>query len=587
MAEGHVRRRLAAILAADVVGYSRLMETDETGTLAQLKSIRKELVDPKIEEHGGRVVKTTGDGLLIEFSSAVDAVQHAVEIQRAMIKRNEDVPGDRRMDFRVGINLGDIIIDGDDIHGDGVNIAARLEGLCGPGEVFVSGTVHDQVEGKLASTFDDLGEQTIKNITKPVRVYRARTEAAEDTAQAETGLALPLPDKPSIAVLPFENMSGDPEQDFFVDGVVEDILTTLSRIEYLFVIARNSSFTYKGKAVDVRTVGRELGVRYVVEGSARKSGNRVRVTAQLLDCRDGHHVWADRFDGDLDDVFDLQDRITEEIVTALDVKLTAGEQVRLWRKRSGDLKAYEHFIRGRNLHLEFSRDAHWRAIAELEQSIEISPQYWDAWVFLGYAHNMAARFRWSDDPERSMETAEACVQKALEGDPSLPDAHSLAGAIALSKGEYDQAIEAGRRAVQLGPNNPDCHHVFAMTQCWSGNHRAAVDLEHQALRLNPLGPANSLVELGRAYFHLARYHEAGKALRRVIEQQSRWLAARTLLLAVCVESGDEVEAGKQKSEILTINPKFSIGRYVRLLPYRNEIDLDKLVGALRKAGLPE
>ncbi len=447
--------------------------------------------------------------------------------------------------------------------------------------------VYEGVRDRIDILFEDMGEQKVKNIDRPVQVWQwlpAGSAAAEPTT---AGVPLPPPDKPSIAVLPFENMSGDPEQEFFVDGVVEDILTTLSRIEHLFVIARNSSFTYKGKAVDVRIAGRELGVRYIVEGSARKSGNRVRVTAQLLDCRDGHHLWADRFDGDLDDVFDLQDRITEEIVTALDVKLTAGEQVRLWRKRSGDLKAYEHFIRGRNLHLEFSRDAHRRAIAELEQAVEINPQYWDAWVFLGYAHNMAARFRWSDDPERSMEIAEACVQKALEGDPSLPDAYSLAGAIALSKGEYDQAIEAGSRAVQLGPNNPDCHHVFAMTQCSSGNHRAAVDLQQQALRLNPLSPTNSLVELGRAYFHLARYDEAGNALRRVIKRQSRWLTARTLLLAVCVESGDEVEARKQKSEILKINPNFSIGRYVRLLRYRNEIDLNKLIGALRRGGLPE
>ncbi len=338
-------RRLAAILAADVAGYSRLMGADEEGTLERLKALRRELLDPKIAEHHGRIVKTTGDGLLVEFASVVDAVRCAVAVQQAMPERNTDVAADSRIELRIGINLGDVIVEGDDLYGDGVNIAARIEALADAGGVFVSNTVHDQVRDRLPFVFEDLGEQQVKNIARPVRVYRVRDVGAGQGPSAPAAPALPLPDKPSIAVLPFANMSGDPEQEYFVDGMVEEIITALSRIRWLFVIARNSTFTYKGRAVDVKQVGRELGVRYVLEGSVRKAGNQVRITAQLIDALTGTHLWADRFDGSLEDVFELQDRVAVSVAGVIEPALQAAEMRRSAARPTTDLTAYDLYLR--------------------------------------------------------------------------------------------------------------------------------------------------------------------------------------------------------------------------------------------------
>jgi TolB-like protein/class 3 adenylate cyclase len=339
-------RRLAAILAADVAGYSRLMGADEEGTLERLKALRRELVDPKIAEHKGRIVKTTGDGMLVEFASVVDAVRCAIAVQQAMPERNTDVAAESRIELRIGINLGDMIVEGDDLYGDGVNIAARIEALADPGGVFVSNTVHDQVRDRLPSVFDDLGEQQVKNIARPVRVYRVRDAGvAAKNRSAPAPPVLPLPDKPSIAVLPFANMSGDPEQEYFVDGMVEEIITALSRIRWLFVIARNSSFTYKGQAVEVKQVGRELGVRYVLEGSVRKAGNRVRITGQLIDAETGAHLWADRFDGSLEDVFELQDKVASSVAGVIEPALQAAETARSPGRSTADLTAYDLYLR--------------------------------------------------------------------------------------------------------------------------------------------------------------------------------------------------------------------------------------------------
>jgi TolB-like protein/class 3 adenylate cyclase len=368
-----VNRRMAAILAADVAGYSRLMGVDEEGTHARLKAHRRELVDPKIAEHHGRIVKTTGDGMLVEFASVVDAVRCAVDVQRGMAERNADVPQEQGIEFRVGINVGDIIIDGDDIYGDGVNVAARLEGLAEPNGICVSRVVRDQVRDKFDLAFEDMGEQQVKNIARAVRVFRITAPSiVQPTPSAKPALA--LPDKPSIAVLPFTNLSGDPEQDYFADGIVEDIITALSRVHWLFVIARNSSFTFKGKAVDVKLVGRELGVRYVLEGSVRKSANRVRIAGQLVDATTGAHVWADHFDGALDDIFDLQDRVTASVVGIIEPKLRHAEIERARRKPTESLDAYDLYLRAL-AHFDVSYEGNLEALRLLRRAIEIDPQY--------------------------------------------------------------------------------------------------------------------------------------------------------------------------------------------------------------------
>jgi TolB-like protein/class 3 adenylate cyclase len=368
-------RRLAAILAADVAGYSRLMGADEEGTLERLKALRRELVDPKIDEHHGRIVKTTGDGLLVEFASVVDAVRCAVEVQQAMAERDTGFGADSRIELRIGINLGDVIVEGDDLYGDGVNIAARIEALADAGGVFVSNTVHDHVRDRLPFVFEDLGEQQVKNIARPVRVYRVRDlGVAAKSLAAPTSPALLLPDKPSIAVLPFANMSGDPEQEYFVDGMVEEIITALSRIRWLFVLARNSSFTYKGQTVDVKQVGRELGVRYVLEGSVRKAAGRVRITAQLIDATNGAHLWADRFDGSLEDVFDLQDRVASSVAGIIEPALQAAETARSANRPTNDLAAYDLYLRAYALQISSGRPAP-EALRLLDQAIARDPTY--------------------------------------------------------------------------------------------------------------------------------------------------------------------------------------------------------------------
>jgi TolB-like protein/class 3 adenylate cyclase len=376
-----VERRLAAILAADVAGYSRLMGQEEVGTLARLRAHRRELIDPKIAEHKGRIVKATGDGILIEFPSVVEAVACAVAVQRGMAARNAPVPSDQRIEFRVGINLGDVIVADNDIHGDGVNVAARLEGIAEPGGVCISSTVRDHVGDRLDLTLDDLGEQALKNIARPVRVYRVRVGTDEKTPKAppvEGASVLALPDKPSIAVLPFQNMSGDPEQEYFADGMVEEIITALSRIRWLFVIARNSTFTYKGQIVDVKQVGRELGVLYVLEGSVRKSGNRVRITAQLIDVPGGAYLWADRFDGSLEDVFDLQDRVASSVAGVIEPALQAVEIRRSAERPTNDLTAYDLYLRALPDALSLEKDAAFHALDLLRRAIERDPRYGSA-----------------------------------------------------------------------------------------------------------------------------------------------------------------------------------------------------------------
>ena len=589
MAETRVERRLAAIFAADVAGYSRLMGADEVGTLSALKTHRREVVDHAIAQHHGRIVKTTGDGMLVEFASAVDAVTCAVEVQRKMAQRAAEGNGPR-IQFRVGINIGDIIIDGDDIFGEGVNIAARVENECEPGGVCLSSTAFEQVRGKTGFSFEDLGERSLKNIEQPVRLYAAHSvdlsAVSSANSPAETK-PLPLPDKPSIAVLPFHNMSGDPEQEYFADGIAEDVLTTLSKIQELMVIARNSSFVFKGQVRDIREIGRILGARYVLEGSVRKAGKRVRLAAQLIDSLNGAHVWADRFEGDLDDVFELQDRITQDIVAALEVRLTFGEQVRVWRKRSGSPLVYEHFHKGRTLYVNFAKHTHAQARSEFERALEINPVFTPALGLLGFTLTDQARFGWEKDEATTYEAALDCAARALKIDPDSPDAYVALGYTRLYQRRHDDALAAGEKAIALSPNNAGAYHMAALFHSYDGNFRKAAQYEEQAQRLSPLRRNESMVDAARAKFHLGDLVAARDIASRVLTEKPRWLTAQSILVAALWNLGNEDESRVMVSKMLANHPNLTASRWGQRLPYRHQKDLDYFVTPLRLAGLPE
>jgi adenylate cyclase len=457
MSEARVERRLAAILAVDVAGYSRLMGEDEEGTLAALRSIRRELGDPKIKEHRGRIVKTTGDGLLVEFASVVDAVRCAVETQREMATRNAAIPPERRIEFRMGINLGDIIVEDGDIFGDGVNIAARLEALAEPGEICVSRVVRDQVRDKLDFSFADMGEQQVKNIARPVRVYSIGSQVSNPQGEAQetapVARALTLPEKPSLAVLPFQNMTGDAEQEYFVDGMVEEITTAISRLPWLFVIARNSAFTYKGKAIDVKQVAQELGVRYVLEGSVRKAGRRVRITGQLIDTTTSAHIWADRFDGALDDIFDLQDEVASSVAAAIEPKLRQSEMDRAARKPTESLNAYDLYLRAVAQFNRWSEDGFAAGVMLARQALVIDPSYAPAAAMIGWCRTMQRVQGWGSLSDDDIAEAVLLSRQALEPARDDPDTLWQAGYTLFKlAGEASVAEAMLDRAVTLNPN---------------------------------------------------------------------------------------------------------------------------------------
>jgi TolB-like protein len=499
-------RRLAAILAADVAGYSRLMGADEEGTLERLKALRRELVDPKIAEHKGRLVKTTGDGSLVEFGSVVDALRCAVEVQREMARRNADVPPDNRVEFRIGINVGDIVVEDGNIFGDGVNVAARLEALAEPGAICVSARVQEDAAGRLDLAFEDIGDQQLKNIVRPVRVYRVLEAAPKASAQP----ALALPDKPSIAVLPFANMSGDPEQEYFVDGVVEDITTAIARLPWLFVIARNSSFAYKGKSPDLRQVGRELGVRYVLEGSVRKAANQVRITGQLIDTATGAHIWADRFDGALDDIFTLQDQVASSVVGAIEPKLRQSEIERATRKPTESLDAYDLYLRALAECGKPAREGWDAAIGLLRQALRLDPSYAPAAGLIGYVRReqSIAGVRLSHE-----EIAEALhlARHALAVGRDDPDALRMAGpTLAVLGGELAAAMSALDRATTLNPNSAQAWRECGVVNCFANRPDAAITAAQRAMRLSPLDPLghNFKWVLGFGLMLAGRYEEA-------------------------------------------------------------------------------
>jgi len=522
-------RRLAAILAADVAGYSRLMGADEEGTLERLKALRRELVDPRIAEHKGRIVKTTGDGLLVEFASVVDAVRCAVAVQQAMPERNSGVAADNRIELRIGINLGDVIVEGDDLYGDGVNIAARIEALADAGGVFVSNTVHDHVRDRLPFVFDDLGEQQVKNITRPVRVYRVRDPGAKSPS-APASPALPLPDKPSIAVLPFANMSGDPEQEYFADGMVEEIITALSRIRWLLVIARNSSFTYKGQAVDVKQVGRELGVRYVLEGSVRKAGARVRITAQLIDTATGTHLWADRVDGSLEDIFDLQDKVASSVAGVIEPALQAAETARSAGRPTTDLTAYDLYLRAYAVFFSSARQIP-EALRLLEQAIARDPLYGPALAWAAICCFRLVLEDRSEDPAADRLKGIEFARRALEvagNDPGI-----LANA-ALALAYFGEDIGAMMalvdRALALNPNFARGWHISGMLRNWAGQPDIAIEHAEAALRLSPRARiGSSLLVIGFAHFLSRHFDEAvPKLLLAIQDDPSHPMAYRAL-----------------------------------------------------------
>jgi adenylate cyclase len=531
-------RRLAAILAADVVGYSRLMGADEEGTLAALKAIRHELGDPKVKEHRGRIVKTTGDGLLIEFSSVVDAVRYAVEVQQGMAERNSGVREDRRIEFRIGINLGDIIRDGRDIFGDGVNIAARLEALAEPGGICISRVVHDQVRDKLNVAFEDLGEQQVKNIARPVHVWCLRLGAK----QAPSASA-PLPDKPSIAVLPFANMSGDPEQEYFVDGMVEEIITALSRIRWLFVVARNSSFTYKGQAIDVKQVGRELGVRYVLEGSVRKGGDRVRITGQLIDAVTGTHLWADRFDGSLEDIFELQDKVASSVAGVIEPALQAAETARSAGRPTNDLTAYDLYLRAYAMVLSSTRRSP-EALRLLEQAIERDPRYGPALAWAAFCCYRLVIDGRSEDPEADRLKGVDFSRRALEvggDDPGILANAALA--LAYFGEDIGAMIALVDRALTLNPNFARGWYVSGVLRHWAGQPDIAIEHVEAALRLSPRARiGTSLIEIGAAHFYARRFDEAASKLLLAIQDDPSFPSPYRFLAACYAHMGRLDEA---------------------------------------------
>jgi adenylate cyclase len=586
VARERVERRLAAILAADVAGYSRLIGADEEGTLARLKAYRRELIDPKIAEHRGRIVKTTGDGLLVEFASVVDALRCATEVQAAMIERNAAVLPDNRIEFRVGIHQGDIVVEDGDIFGDGVNVAARLEGLAEPGGICVSARVQEDAAGKLNLAFADIGEPELKNITRPVRVFRVAPERAAQSSKPAT--ALGLPDKPSVAVLPFTNMSADPEQEFFADGVAEDVITALSRYPSLFVIARNSCFTYKGRAVDVKQVGHELGVRYVLEGGLRKSGNRIRVTTQLVEAETGKHVWAERYDRDLADIFAVQDEITEAVTIAVAPAIAAAEQQRAMRKPPGSLDAWAAYQRGL-WHLSKSTpDDSSLAETFLQQAIDLDPTFSSAYGALAGAQDQTAYYNRRNLSE-TLSLAEALARRAVALDGADAEARAILGNVLWRRGDYEGALSEAERALATAPNLASAHQTLGAALIFSGQPGKGVVALQKSIRLDPRDP-RSAVRLSRMalgfYFaeeYAATVDLAKQAIRSypTFPNPYRWLAAALGQL------GRVEEAKEALRQAIAILPG-AFERTVRgRVPWMRPEDHAHMLEGLRKAGWQE
>ncbi len=584
-----MERRLAAIMAADVVGYSRLIRADEEGTIAALQVLRADLIDPKLDEHNGRIVKLMGDGMLAEFPSVVDAVRAAIETQQAVADHNSVLPENKRIEFRVGINLGDVVIDGDDIQGDGVNVAARLEGLAEPGGICISGSVYEQVRDRIDLPFKDLGEQKVKNISRPIQVWRwspdqpATTPAVDPTAQL-----VAVADKPAIAVLPFTNMSADPEQEYFADGIAEDIITGLSRFRNFLVIARNTTFTYKGQAVDVAKVSRDLHARYVVEGSVRKSGNRIRVTAQLIDGDSGTHIWAERYDGVLEDIFDLQDEITSSIVSAVAPQSLHAEVRRASDRRDADLGTWELLMQARWHMGRYNREDATEAIRIFQEVIARDSGNVQALGWLALMNSIRARWGWAADPAAARAESLAAAQQAVSLDAMDAMGHAIAGFTLVWDRRFEEAVASCRRAVELNPNLALGHGLLAAALGISGHYEEALPALHMAKRLSPLDPELSVFKMavGLGAFAAGRYEDVLRLADEVITANPNLPPPHRQKAAAYAMLDRLDEAHREIERLLDLMPDLTLAMVRQFLPTPPEI-IERHIEALRKAGLPE
>ncbi|MBR1249793.1 adenylate/guanylate cyclase domain-containing protein [Bradyrhizobium sp. AUGA SZCCT0169] len=580
-------RRLAAVLAADMVGYSRLMEVDETGTLARLKTHRIELIDPAITKNHGRIIKTTGDGMLVEFRSVADAVLCAAEIQRRMARRNADVAPARWIQFRIGINLGDVIVEDNDIFGDGVNVAARLEMLAEPGGICVSGAVRDQVGQRLDDVaFEDLGEQSVKNIVRPIRVFRVRLDADPEAAPEgakDAAVAAPASKKPSIAVLPLANMSGDPEQEFFADGLTEDIITELSRFRDLLVISRNSTFVHKGKAVNVREIAREFGVDYVLEGSVRKARDRVRVTVQLIDAETDQHVWAERYDRELEDIFAIQDEITHAIVATLPGRVEAARHDRAKRKPTESMAAYECVLAAKVRHHRSTREDNAEAQRLLDRALALDPNYAHAHAWKACVLGQTWVYGWCADRDATFDQVAAELEVTLALDDNDSDVHRILAALNLNRNDHDKAAYHQERGLALNPN----YDLVVVQQgellTWLGRPEEGIDWIKKAMRLNPYHPERFWSHLGRACYCAEKYADAIEAFSRITRPD---YTHHAFLAATFAQMGNAVAAAAHAAEVLKSEPTFSVAVYLATQHYKHAIDRQRHEAGLLKAGLP-
>jgi len=626
MATQDFKRKLTAILSADVKGYSRLMGEDDEATVRTITTYR-EVITEVVQKHRGRVVDSPGDNILAEFASVMDAVRSAVEIQQELKTKNAELPDERKMEFRIGVNLGDVIHEEERIYGDGVNVAARVESLAEAGGICVSGTVFDQIESKLPLGYEFLGEQSVKNISKPVRIYKALMDPeavgkviGEQRAEPRRGqrvalvvvtalllivgglliwrtafppvqvasvekMAFPLPDRPSIAVLPFDNLSEDPEQGYFSDGLTEEIIAALSSVPKLFVIARNSTFTYKGKPVKVQQVSEELGVRYVLEGSVRKGGDKIRITAQLIDAITGNHLWAERYDRNIDDIFAVQDEITKKIITAMQVKLTKGEEVKAASKGTNNLEAYLKYLQANELINKINPESNAMAKQLAQEAIALDPEYAWAYYILGRSHMMDVWVKASKSPKESIGKAIELVQKAIALDNTNADAHSLSGFLYSMTKQYDKAIAQAEKAVAINPNSAFGHFIMGKTLFFAGKAEESIPEYKIAIRLNPIPPGNHFWSLGLSYAYTEQYEEAIKWCEKSVRKEPDDLLARMMMTVVYSLSGKDEKARAEADEVLRIQPKLSLEKFKKKLTYKREEDRERFLGALRKAGM--